>query len=320
MREGLDIREMKGEVELAIVGGGISGISASIYAKRAGLEFQLFEKTALGGQLAYIDRIDNYIGLPLGIKGETLLNNLTGTVKELGIKPIHKEIKNVEVRDEKIYLYSDSSDFYIAKTLIIATGASFKKLGIQGEAKFSGKGVSYCAVCDGFFFKSKEVAVVGGGNTAVEEAIYLSSICKKVYLIHRRNQLRAVDRLQKEIFKVKNIEIIWNTEIREIRGKEHLEELILFNSQEERITSLPVNGLFIAVGIEPNTITFKELLVLDNRGFVVTDENLMTSLGGVFACGDCRQRPLRQLITAASEGAMAAMSVYRYLKGSYISA
>lgn len=311
---------MKEEVEVAIIGGGIAGISASIYAQRAGLKLQLFEKTALGGQLMYIDRIDNYTGLPPATRAETLVNNLKKTLKELDINPIYEEIKNVEMKEKRFYLHSESNDLYVCQTLIIATGATFKRLGISGEDKFLGKGVSYCAVCDGFFFKGKDVAVVGGGNTAVEEAIYLSSICRKVYLIHRRNRLRAVEKLQKEVFKLKNIEIIWNTEIKEIKGKEYLEELVLVNSQKGETISFPVNGLFIAVGIEPNTYPFKELLTLNKQGFIVTDDDLMTSLEGAFACGDCRQRALRQLVTAASEGARAAMGAYRYLKGDYISA
>jgi thioredoxin reductase (NADPH) len=204
--------------------------------------------------------------------------------------------------------------------LIIATGASFKKLGLAGEDKFLGKGVSYCALCDGFFFKDKEVAVVGGGNTAVSEAIYLSRLCKKVYLIHRRNSLRALEYLQKELFGKDNVQIIWNTKIKEIEGQDFLEELILEDIHQGVVKSLSVGGLFVAIGLEPNTKIFKDFIEVDKEGFIVTDQEMRTSLEFINACGDCRKKPLRQLITAAGEGAVAAISAYKYLRGSYISA
>ena len=186
--------------ELAIIGGGIAGISCALYAKRAGLEPVLFEKTALGGQLLYIDRIDNYPGLNLNTEGTKLLETLAASLKGLNIKVVQESLESINLEGKTIKLNLTSS-IYEAKSSVIATGANFKKLKIDGEEKFSGRGVSWCAVCDGFFFKEREVAVVGGGNTAVEEAIYLSGICKKVFLIHRRKQLRALDYLQKELLR-----------------------------------------------------------------------------------------------------------------------
>ena len=307
------------EIDLAIVGGGIAGVSAGIYAKRAGLQFQLFEKKALGGQLFWIGTVDNYPGLRLGSRGEVLLENLRGSLRDLNITPVEKEVCTIELKGKKVYLYSEKEVVSICKALIVATGARFKSLGVEGEDSFLGKGVSYCAVCDGFFFKNKNIAVVGGGNTAVEEALYLSRLCKKVYLIHRRDRLRALDYLQKELFTHNNIEVVWNTTISQIKGDEFLKELVVRDTQHGGEKSLSVEGLFIAIGVSPNTLICKDVIQLDDNGFILTNEEMVTSLDSIFACGDCRRRPLRQLITAASEGAIAAISAYRYLKGRYIS-
>jgi thioredoxin reductase (NADPH) len=306
------------KAELAIVGAGLAGVSASIYAKRAGLSLKLFEKGMIGGQLTYINSIDNYIGIPPGTSSVALLDNLKESLERLDIIPLYTQIEKVEVRDKEVYLYS-GKDVYVACALIIATGASFKRLGLVEEERFLGRGLSYCALCDGFFFKDKEVAVIGGGNTALSEAIYLSQLCKKVYLIHRRSSLRALDYLQKELFTRDNIQIIWDTEVREIRGKESLEELILEDTRQGKVRSLAVSGLFVAVGFQPNTKIFQGLVDMDEKGFIITDEEMYTSQEFILACGDCRKKPLRQLITAASEGAVAAISAYKYLRGSYIS-
>ncbi len=301
--------------ELAIIGAGIAGISASIYAKRAGCTFYLFEKNLLGGQLLYIDRIDNYPGLP-SISGWEILNNLKKNLESLEIKPIFKEVKRVEVKDSLVNLWFDDERITV-KALIISTGASFRKLGIEGEDKFLGKGVSYCAICDGTFFKGKKVVVVGGGNTAVAEALYLSQLCERVYLVHRRDKLRAIDILQRKLFEKKNIDILWNTEVVEIKGERFVEKVVV--KKDNVFSDLKVDGVFIAIGMVPNTEIFKKVVKLDDGGFVVTDENMVTSVPFIFSCGDCRRRPLRQLITASSEGAIAALSAYRYLRGEYIS-
>ncbi len=305
------------KIDLAVIGSGIAGISAGIYAKRAGLSFKLFEKNVLGGQLLFVSEIENYIGLPPS-KGIDLLRNLEKNLKDLKIAPFYKEIKNVQIKDKEIYLRS-GDNLYVSNSLIIATGAAFKKIGLEDDDRFLGKGLSYCAVCDGFFFKGKTVAVLGGGNSACEEAIYLSQICKKVYLIHRRASLRAMDYLQKEIFKKSNIELIWNNRIKTIRGKDYLEELILENTENNEEKELPVKGLFVAIGTKPNTEIFKNIVDMDEKGFILTDEEMHTSVNSVYACGDCRRRALRQLITAAAEGAAAAISAYKYLRGHYIS-
>lgn len=304
--------------ELVIVGAGIAGLSASIYARRANLDFLIFDKNGIGGQLLFIDRVDNYIGVMPRTSGRILIEIISKTLEELDIKVINEKVVKIEPQSEKFIINTNSSSF-LSHSLIIATGASFKKLGLENEDNFVGKGISYCALCDGFFFKDKVVAVVGGGNTAVEEAIYLSRICKKVYLIHRRDTLRAIDYLQKELFKKNNIEIIFDSIVKKLEGKNFLESVIVENTLKSTTTTLKVDGLFIAIGLKPNTEIVKDLLELDKDGFIITDQELKTSKKGIWACGDCRFRPLRQLITSASEGAIAAIGVYRYLKNTYIS-
>lgn len=305
------------EIDLAVVGGGIAGISAGIYACRAGLSIELFERNTLGGQLLYVGHVENYVGISYA-QGVDILRNLEKSLKDLDIEPVYQGISGIIPGKGFIDLVAGQSS-YRAKSLIISTGSSLKKLDINKEEEFLGKGISYCAVCDGFFFKNKKVAVVGGGNTACEEALYLSSICERVYLIHRRDTLRAVDYLQKKIIDKDNIEVVWNSRIKDIGGDNLLERVVIEDVNTARETRLAVNGLFIAIGVKPNTDMVKDVIECDREGFILTDEFLKTSREGIFACGDCRRRPLRQLITAAGEGAVAAMSAYRYLKGGYIS-
>ena len=309
---------MEIKIELVIIGAGIGGVSAAVYAKRSGLDFIIFEPNAVGGQLLLMENIDNYVGLPLGTKGTDLAETLTNTLKDLDINIIKEEVIDFSIENNIVQLKTNNN-LYIAKSIIIATGASFKKLNVKGEEVFSGKGVSYCAVCDGFFFRGKKVAVVGGGNTAVEEALYLSEIADKVILIHRRDELRALDYLKNELFEKSNIEVMFNSNISEIKGNDLLEELIVQNSLTGEAQSVQLQGLFIAVGIEPNTKIVKDIVNKDEGGFIITDEQMRTNIKTIWACGDCRKRPLKQLITAASEGATATIGVYKYLKGHYIS-
>ena len=309
---------MERKVELGIIGGGIAGLSAAVYAKRSGLESVIFEGTAIGGQLLLMDSIDNYVGLGLGTKAREVLINLQSMVSGLDLEVISKTVNDVKVNKEGLSLNAEGLN-YLTKGLIIASGAKFKRLGVKGEGDFIGKGVSYCAVCDGFFFKGKDVAVIGGGNNAVEEALYLSDIANKVFLIHRRDKLRALSYLQKDLFSRKNIEILFNSRVKEVKGSEAVESINIEDTNTGQNKMLPLQGVFIAIGVGPSTDIFKDLVSRDEDGFIVTDENLKTNLEQVWACGDCRKRPLRQLITAASEGAIAAISAYRHIKGRYIS-
>jgi len=310
---------MKEKIDLAIIGGGIAGVSASVYAKRAGLDFALFEPKIIGGQLLLMETVDNYTGISLGTKARDLALQLAGTLKELEIEVIPEEISEFKVSGREIKLKT-SEGLLTAKAAIIATGASFKKLGLLREEELTGRGVSYCAICDGFFFKNKIVAVIGGGNTAVEEAIYLSNICSKVYLIHRRKDLRAIEYLQKEIFNKSNIEVIFDTVVEELTGADFLTGINIKNTVTGASGALSLNGLFVAIGVNPNTQTFKGAVMLDEAGFITTDEEMKTNCNFIWAAGDCRKRPLRQLVTAAGEGAISAVSAYKYLKGGYISA
>jgi len=310
---------MKENIDLAIIGGGIAGVSASVYAKRAGLEFVLFEPKIIGGQLLLMETVDNYTGISLGTKARDLALQLASTLKELEIEVIPEEISEFKVSGKQIKLKT-SEGLLTAKAAIIATGASFKKLGLPREEELTGRGVSYCAICDGFFFKNKIVAVVGGGNTAVEEAIYLSNICSKVYLIHRRKDLRAIEYLQKELLHKSNIEVIFDTVVEDLIGADILTGINIKNTVTGKAGALSLNGLFVAIGVNPNTQIFKGAVTLDEAGFITTDEEMKTNCNFIWAAGDCRKRPLRQLVTAASEGAISAVSAYKYLKGGYISA
>lgn len=309
--------ESNKDTSVAIIGAGIAGVSAALYAQRAGLDFLLFEPGIVGGQLAFMESVDNYVGLPLGTKGHALAHTLESTLQELGIPRIQKSIAKIS-QEDLFVLECDGAQFK-AKTLILATGAAFKKLGIEGEAEYTGRGVSYCAICDGFFFKNKDVTIVGGGNTAVEDALYLSHICRKVTLIHRRRELRAMAYLQNQLRTRSNVEIVFDHAVNAIHGSLALETLELKNVVTGELRTMRTQGLFVAIGIIPNTEIFKDLVARDENGFITTDEEMKTSRDRVYACGDCRKRPLRQLITAASEGAVAAISAYKNLQGLYIS-
>jgi len=304
--------------KVAVIGAGVAGVSAAIYLKRSGLDFDIFEARAVGGQLLFVEQVDNYAGIPAGVKGRDMAIALSGSLNELGVKPVHEEVEAVFLGNDLVSIRVGGKGFDYSG-LIVATGASFKTLGAKGEHEFSGRGVSYCAICDGFFFKGKDVAVVGGGNTAVEEALYLSNIARKVYLIHRRDTFRAMEYLQKEIHHKANIEIVLDSVIDEISGRDALEKIIIKNLKTSVHRAIELSAVFVAIGVIPSTSILKDVVNMDDGGFILTDEEMKTSSDIIWACGDCRKRPLRQLVTAASEGAVAAISAYRRLKGGYIS-
>ncbi|MCM8787023.1 MAG: thioredoxin-disulfide reductase [Candidatus Omnitrophica bacterium] len=309
---------MQNFYDLAIIGAGIAGVSSAVYAKRAGLKFVIFESGSVGGQLLLMERVDNFIGLGLNVSGYQLAEQLSKTLNDLGIQLIFEKVIKINTEEKIVKIWTEKN-FYTSKALIISTGASFKKLKIKGEDEFIGKGVSYCAVCDGFFFKNKTVAVIGGGNTAAQEALYLSNICAKIFLIHRRDKLRALNYLQEALFKKENLKIIYNHIVTQINGKNFVEEIILEDTENKLKKNLNVDAIFIAIGATANTQIFKGIIDIDADGFILTDERLKTSLDFIWAAGDCRRRPLRQLITAAAEGSIAAIEAYKYLKTAYIS-
>ena len=299
--------------DVLIIGAGPAGLGAAVYAARAGLSMAVIDQSPIsGGQVLNTYEVDNYLGL-MGESGGGLSDKFREHADKLGTEFITDEIQSVENLDGKKIVHGYERD-YEAKTLILATGATHSKLGISGEEAFSGMGVSYCATCDGAFFKNRVAAVVGGGDVAVEDAVFLSKLCKKVYLIHRRDTLRAVKSLQEQLFAKQNVEILWDSEVTEICGTNAVEKIMVYNKKKQQTSALEVNGIFIAVGIVPNTDLFKGLVEMDERGYIKAGEDCVTSCRGIYAAGDIRLKPMRQIITAVADGANAVSAVQRELE------
>lgn len=296
--------------DLIIIGAGPAGLTAALYAGRSRLKTLVFEKMAVGGRILMTQIIENFPGFIGGITTEELIKRMEEQVKSLDIKIEPEEILDL---DCKLKSVKTSSNTYAASAIIIATGARSRKLGVQGEDKLIGRGVSYCATCDGPLYKEKNVVVVGGGNAVAEEALYLTRFAKVVNIIHRRDDLRASAILQERLKANKKIIFILNSIITEIIGSAKVESIKIkdLNSAQERI--ITCDGVFIYIGNEPETGFVKHKLKLDAAGFIVTDDNLTTSEEGVFACGDCRKKSLYQAITACGDGAVAADSAYKYI-------
>ena len=299
---------------VVIIGSGPAGLSASIYANRAGLKAVTIEKSAMsGGQVLNTYEVDNYPGYP-GISGYELGMKLREHADKLGAHFKEDTVLKIEDKGPKeVKRVIGMNATYEARALILATGASHKKLGIPGETELAGAGVSYCATCDGAFFKDKTAVVVGGGNMAVEDAIFLSRICKKVYLLHRRDELRADEILQESLSACENVEMIWNSVAVEIQGTECVTGLKIRNVLDDTESVIDTDGVFIAVGILPNTEKFKGLVKLDEAGYIIAGEEGITETPGVFAAGDIRTKMLRQVVTAVADGANAVISAHNYL-------
>lgn len=298
--------------DLIIIGSGPAGLAAAIYAERAKLNFLVIEKNYLsGGQVLNTYEVDNYPGLQ-GIGGFDLGMKLREHAEKLGAVFSEDEVVEIK-RSEDLKKVVTKDAVYETRTIILASGADHRKLGISGEEKLRGMGVSYCATCDGAFFKNKIAAVVGGGDVAAEDAIFLARICKKVYLIHRRDELRAAKILQERVFAEQNIEMLWDTVVTQINGEEKVESINLKNVKTEEESKLELNGVFVAVGITPNTGIYENLVKMDAQGYIIADEDGITNVPGIFAAGDLRTKQLRQIITAASDGANAVTSVQNYL-------
>ena len=298
--------------DLAILGAGPAGISAAIYAARVRLNTLWIErKFAQGGQIVDTYEVDNYPGLP-GINGMDLGEKMAAHAEKLGLTPLRENVVSVETEDE-VKIIRTKKNEYRARTVILAFGAAHRTLGVPGEEALSGMGVSYCATCDGAFFRDRTVAVIGGGNVAAEDAILISRTCKKVYVIHRRDKMRADQILQEKLFACENVEMIWDTVPVSIEGEEMVSGIKLQNKKtgEEKVLSL--DGVFIAVGIVPNTELFGDLVKLDESGYIVAGEDCVTSTPGIFAAGDIRTKQLRQVITAAADGANAVISAEKIL-------
>ena len=300
--------------DVIIIGGGPSGMTSAIYSSRARLKTLLIEKAGCGGQIAITDNIENYPGFEQGINGFELATKMQTQATNFGTEFIYGEAVSFQLNDKiKKVILLDNKE-YLAKTIIISSGASFKKLGIKGEQEFIGKGVSYCATCDGPFFRNKEIVVIGGGDSALQEAWYLTKFAVKVNLIHRRNEFRAAKILQEKVFKEQKINVIFDSVVEEISGKDVLEQVTLKNIKTNTISQLSVNGVFIFVGWTPNTNFLNNQLKLNKQGYIITDDKMNTSIEGVFACGDVREKTLRQVVTAAGDGAIAANSAQHYLE------
>lgn len=298
--------------DLLIIGSGPAGLGAAIYGERAGMKLAVIDRSPVsGGQVLTTYEVDNYLGMP-EISGSDISDRFREHADKLGTEFIMADVASIEDLDEKKIVHTDEGDFE-AKTIILATGAAHAMLGVEGEMKLAGMGVSYCATCDGAFFRGRTVAVVGGGDVAVEDAIFLAGLCKKVYLIHRRDSLRAADSLQKKLMSLSNVEILWNSEVSKILGEDMVESLVVLNNTTKEEQSLEVNGVFIAVGILPNTENFKGIVDMDEKGYILADESCVTSTPGIFAAGDIRKKALRQIITAVADGANAVNSVQNYL-------
>jgi len=304
------------EHELAIVGGGPAGLTAGIYAARGRIDAILLEaKPLTGGQIVLTDIIENYPGFPDPLSGAELMERMRKQAERFGLKFATAEIKRVRADGDEYLLESAKAD-YRAKAVIVATGTESRRLGVPGESEFWGMGVTTCATCDGPLYRDKPVAVVGGGDSAVKEAVYLTRFASKVYVIHRRDKLRAEKIIQEKAFASEKIEFLWGSVVTEMIGNaDGLTGLRIKNVETDGESELAVDGVFLYVGVDPNTALVKDLVELDANGLIVTDEDMRTSAPGIFAAGDCRSKTLKQVATAVGDGAAAAFSAQDYLTG-----
>ncbi len=312
--------------DLVIIGAGSAGLTAGLYAGRFRLNTLILEKMSVGGQIILSSIIENYPGFPAGISTYELIDRFKKQVEDVGVKIEHSEVLEISEKPlpntncheskaelPRIYNIKTSDGFFDTKSLIIAAGAQAKRLGAEGEEKFIGRGVSYCATCDGPLFKNKDVVVAGGGDRAIEEAIFLSSYANKVTVVHRRQELRASKILEERARQNSKINFVLDNIIEKIVGRDRVEEVVVKNVKTGLENVIPCQGVFIFVGVIPNTRFLKNFLRIDELGFIITDEDLTTSRDGIFAGGDCRKKSLYQVITACAEGAIAANSAYKYV-------
>lgn len=308
-----EIVENKIEFDVAIIGGGPAGLTAAVYASRGGMKTVIFEKALVGGQITTTADVENYPGFEDNMSGFDIADKMRKQAEKFGTEIKQENIMSIQSENFGKLVETDSNK-YNAKTVILATGANPRKLGVQGEAKYTGRGVSYCATCDGALYRDKTVAVVGGGDSAVEEAIFLTKFAKKVYIIHRRDELRAVKLIQQRAFENDKIEIVWDSIVKEIKGGDFIEKVELYNKKTKEISELKLDGIFIYTGIKPNNELVKSVVKLDAQGFIITDEAMCTKVHGLYAAGDVVHKVLRQVVTAASDGATAAFSAEKWIE------
>lgn len=301
-------------IDCLIIGSGPAGYTAAIYTARAGLKPVLYSGLQPGGQLTITTDVENYPGYPEGVMGPQMMKDFEQQARRMGADLRWGYVSKVDLSSRPFVVEVDEANTIKANAIIIATGASAKWLGLESETRLNGYGVSACAVCDGFFFKEKEVAIVGAGDTACEEALYLSKICSNVHMLVRRNEMRASKVMQDRVLKTNNIQVYWNTETDEILGDKKVEAVRVRNVESGALTEIPVSAFFVAIGHQPNSDLFKGYLDMDEQGYIRTiPGSTKTNIPGVFACGDVQDKIYRQAITAAGSGCMAALDAERYL-------
>ncbi|MGB9874261.1 MAG: thioredoxin-disulfide reductase [Hydrogenobacter sp.] len=300
-----------------IVGGGPAGLTAGLYCARAKLNTLLLEKGTIGGQIAITDLVENYPGFPEGISGKELSLRFKAQAERFGLKVVKAEAVKLEKEGKEVFLHLRNGQLIRAKTVIIASGSNPRRLEVPGESEFLNRGVSYCATCDGALFERSPIAVIGGGDSATQEALFLTRFGSVVYLIHRRDTLRAQKHLQEKVFSNPKIRFIPDTVVEEIKGSHAVEKLILKNTKTGQMSELAVEGVFIFIGLEPNTGFLKGFVELDENGYVITDERMRTNVGGVFAAGDCRKGSTGQVAVAVGEGCIAAIEAEKYIEHSF---
>lgn len=304
--------------DVIIIGGGPGGLTAGIYTSRARLKSLLIEKGLRGGQVVTTEFIENYPGFDEGISGVELSRRMEEQAKKFGLEIIQGTVQKISLREKiKIITLEENQQEHEAKSVIISTGAHPKHLGVEGEDKYRGRGVSYCATCDGAFFKGEKIAVIGGGNSAVEEAIFLTRFAEIVYIIHRRDQLRATKIAQERAFSNPKIKFIWNSVVKKVVGEDTVKALHIKNVKTQEESVFDVQGVFIYAGYNPNTEFLKDVVNLDEDKYVITDDKMSTSVPGIFAAGDVKAKSLKQIATAVGDGAMAAVSAEKYIEENF---
>ena len=298
--------------DMLILGGGPAGYTAALYAARAGLDTLLIERMSAGGQMALTGEIENYPGFDEGVDGFTLGMKMQNAAEKFGAKTEYDEVTEVDFSGKIKKVRTVGGEFF-GKTVVISTGANPRELGVNGESELVGRGVHYCAHCDGRFYKDKTVAVIGGGNSAVSDALYLSRLAKKVYLIHRRDSLRAEKIFEEALKNADNIEILWNSTVEDFITDGRVTGLKLRSTQSEKVSEIECDGVFVSIGRKPATEFLQGVVALDKNGYIIADESTKTEIDGVYAVGDVRTKPLRQIVTAAADGAVAVHFAEEYL-------
>jgi len=307
-------KEESKKCEVIIIGGGPAGLTAGLYTSRARLHTLLIQNALFGGQMTTTELIENYPGFPQGITGDELSRLMEEQAKRFGIETVNQEVVEVRLEGDLKHVRTHESS-YLCEALIICTGTEYRRLGVPGEETFVGKGVSFCATCDGAFFKDSRIVVVGGGDSALTEAIFLTKFVKEVTIIHRRDALRATKIYQDRALANPKIKFLWNSVVQEIKGDKSVQSILVKNVKTGEVTEHETEGIFLFVGLSPRTQFLKNLVQMDKEGYILTNENCETSVRGIFAAGDCRKKLLRQIATAVGDGATAAFAAEKYLEG-----